>query len=145
MTLIQFQTDLCEKLRSDPALVAGEVAVLAEDSKTIDYEVELAIGKAGIVAVAVTPNGVYAGKTADGGIAIALRGLQVRINEMPVTNRGRANSMTALAAAQRVAALLHSPQCLFKGFTQEEDPDGTVQVAVTFDSQFILHPDDTNP
>lgn len=58
-------------------LSAANVAFIAENSKDIDYEVENALRRQGIVGIIMTPKADYIGTTARGEVAYDLRDLTV--------------------------------------------------------------------
>lgn len=58
-------------------LSAANVTFVAENSKDIDYEVESALRKQGIVGLVMTPKADYIGITARGEVAYDLRDLTI--------------------------------------------------------------------
>ena len=105
----QVQQLIADQLNSDEMLSAANVTFVAENSKDIDYEVQNALGKQGIVGLVMTPKADYIGMTAKGEVAYDLRDLTIQIVENVPVNRGLPNSTTALDAAQRAQELLASP------------------------------------
>lgn len=105
----QVQQLIADQLNSDEMLSAANVTFVAENSKAIDYEVQNALGKQGIVGVVMTPKADYIGITAPGELAYELRDLTIQIVENVPVNRGLPSSTTALDAAQRAQEILASP------------------------------------
>lgn len=105
----QVQQLIADQLNSDEMLSAANVTFVAENSKDIDYEVQNALGRQGIVGLVMTPKADYIGITARGEVAYDLRDLTIQIVENVPVNRGLPNSTTALDAAQRAQEILASP------------------------------------
>lgn len=105
----QVQNIICDQLNADDTLSSANILFIAENAKDIDYEVQNALGKQGIVGVVMTPRADYIGITSRGEIAYDLRGITVQIVENVPVNRGLPDSITALDASQRVQEVLSSP------------------------------------
>lgn len=106
----QVQNIICDQLNADDTLSSANILFIAENAKDIDYEVQNALGKQGIVGVVMTPVANYIGKTTPGELAYDLRDLTVQIVENVPVNRGLPDTITALDAAQRVQEVLSSPR-----------------------------------
>lgn len=105
----QVQQAIADQLNADETLSAANVRFVPENTKDIDFEIQNALGKQGIVGLVMTPTANYIGNTAEGELAYDLRDITIQIVENPPVNRGLSASITALDAAQKVQELLSAP------------------------------------
>lgn len=101
---------IADQLNADETLSAANVRFVPENTKDIDFEIQNALGKQGIVGVVMTPTANYIGNTSEGELAYDLRDITIQIVENPPVNRGLSASITALDAAQKAQELLSAPK-----------------------------------
>lgn len=106
----QVQQVIADQLNADETLSAANVRFVPENTKDIDFEIQNALGKQGIVGLVMTPTANYIGNTSEGELAYDLRDITIQIVENPPVNRGLSASITALDAAQKAQELLSAPK-----------------------------------
>lgn len=97
------QLHFVDLITRDPWCITREVTPLPENSADIEFNIESALSKLGLVAVVMTPLLTYAGKTDTGALHWRVDNLTVAVSEIPLINRARANSATALSVGLRLA------------------------------------------
>lgn len=82
---------------------------LAEDSKTVDYEIKNALGKQGIVGLVMTPKASYIGNLDNRSLAWELQ-IVIEVVENPSLNRGRPEeSFSGQTVAMKSLEALSNP------------------------------------
>lgn len=105
--LATIQAEIAANLRRDSWFQA--VPIVTENLGDIANQIEIALGKLGIVAVILTPAGKAAFPDAPGPILDPVSAV-VAVYEMVVLNRGaKGTKLPASAVAERVAYQLHYP------------------------------------
>lgn len=140
MTLLQKQLEISEKLNADEYLRLGGCMAMAEDSLTIsgDLKKQLQIVK-GVAIVVMTPGARPIGGAVPGYIPCQIEALTVSCLENPTLNRARPGAMTALAASERVTAILNSPTFGFVSLGQTSDAfTGTLASNAIFTTTIML-------
>ena len=104
--LADVQEMIVKRLNEDSAL-SGNCTFIAENRKTVDFEIKNALGRQGIVGLVLTPTATYAGKYEDLYLAWQLDDLEIDIVENPTVNRGkRGDYMTGQDVSMRVFDVL---------------------------------------
>lgn len=142
MNLSDLQTAVSAALAADAVLSAAKVAALAQNKKDILGEVQERVAKLGICAIAITPKAKADGSATCGPLASLT--VVVRVIENPPVNRSRSGYITALDAAEHIAASLHMrglyPATAPLAFSSlDEAPvDGAIAYDVEFTAQIQL-------
>lgn len=89
--LHELQQTVCEILKSKIL----NVEFLAENSKTIEYDIKNALGRQGLVSIVLTPNAKYIGAKNGVKLAWEIDQLIIQTVENPTINRARPNAKTA--------------------------------------------------
>ena len=105
MNLSTLQKTVAKLLKDCPVLVRHNVEPLAEDKGNIFADIKLALAKVSCCAVVLSPR--FKSSATDAQKPLGAATLVVQIFEMPALNRGKANRLTALNAAEAVAVFLH--------------------------------------
>ena len=105
MKLFALQQSIAETLKNDPVLIKHNCEVHAENKGDILNEILSLVAQLGCCALVHTPRlkGNATNSMRPTGMATAV----VQVFEEPLFNRGKANRITALDAAERVAVALH--------------------------------------
>ena len=104
MKLYDLQQAIAKFLTEDEVLVKHNCKVLAENKGDVLNEIQSIVDRLGCAALVLTPSFVAKGtntKPPDGTATIV-----VQVFESPPLNRGKANRITALEAAERIAFIL---------------------------------------
>lgn len=138
-TLFDLQKEVAEICNADEWLVQGGCEAFAEDSPDVlEAVVRRLTEVSGLSIVVSTPTARRIGREA-GGIAVELPDLSVRVTEVPAMSRLVPGRISALAAAQHVAAVLHSPSFALVSISQTADADsGTVSATCLFKTTTVL-------
>ena len=138
MKLLDFQTKIADAFNGFEKLVQGGCKAFAEDALSIVHDVETQLQQAAGVAIVVTTPRL----TRNGCAADALpcdADLEIRCVELPALNRETAGHLTALDAAEIVAAALDGEQFNFSGIDQRVDErSGTITATVSFNATLTL-------
>lgn len=140
MTLKEFQLYLCTQLNANERLRKGGCLAMAEDSLDIDAELDKQLQTIqGVALVVITPACNVIGGGTPGYIAVEIPELTVSCVEQPTLNRAKPDAITALEAAQIVAAILGSPSCQFKSIRQSSDEGtGSLAASAVFGTTLML-------
>ena len=138
MKILDFQTKIAAALNTVEELLQGGCKALAEDSLSIIHDVETQLQQAsGVAIVVTTPRLTRNGCAADSLPCDAA--LEIRCVELPALTRDTTGHLTALDAADIVAASLDGEQFNFTGIDQRIDErTGTITATVSFNTQIIL-------
>lgn len=113
------QQELADTITADSWCVSHGLKCYPENRGDIDFLIESAIDKLGIVAIVTTPELEYMGKNADGNVW-SIPSLQIAVSEISVTNRSRANFATVLTTATRIAKILNGSALIALTIKQSE-------------------------
>ena len=139
MTLLELQQAVCDALNADETLRLGGCEAMPEDALDIAATIARR-GKTarGVALIVLTTRADRSGSSSDG-IPLDVPELGVAAVELPTLNRARPGALTALAAAQRAAVVLDSPEFAFKSLAQAEDEQaGLLTATATFSASIIL-------
>ena len=105
MSFETLHTDTYAILEKDPFLSRMQVEIILEDLGDVETAISAAIAKMGVCAIVSTPS-AKAQSEASRNIVAQAR-ICVQVMELPVTNRGVANTCSAGTAARRIATALN--------------------------------------
>lgn len=135
MTLKELQIQIRDQLNADELLRLGGCEAMAEDQLDLEAALQKGLGPLrGVALVVMTPSVTRFGAAPPNAAAlpVEISDLTISALERPLANRSKPGALTALAAAQRVAFLLHSTSMCFLSIRQEADETaGTLAASAT--------------
>lgn len=140
MTLQYFQSAIADQLNADSVLRAGGAEAISEDALDADFKLTQQLQTVqGVCIIVMTPKINVIGGGTENGIPVEIPELLVSCVELPALNRERADAITSLQAAERVASILNSKKILFKSITQiADDKLGLLTASVVFSTTMYL-------
>ena len=113
---------------------------MAEDSLSINADLSKQLQTLkGVALVVMTPGCKIIGGGTPGYIAVEIPELTVSCVEQPTLNRAKPDAVTALEAAQIVAAILGGHSCQFQSLRQSSDETtGSLAASAVFSTTLML-------